>query len=45
MQITETLKKILNEIILEAKRRKNEYITIDHAFYILLKDKNYYYFI
>ncbi len=40
MQITESLRKILNEIIYEAKRRKNEYITIDHAFYILLKDKN-----
>jgi len=40
MQITETLKNILNEIILEAKRRKHEYITIDHAFYVLLKNKN-----
>ena len=40
MQITETLRNILNEIIFEAKRRKNEYITIDHAFYILLKNKN-----
>jgi len=40
MQITETLRKILNEIIMEAKRRKNEYITVDHAFYVLLKDKN-----
>ena len=40
MQITETLRKILNEIIFEAKRRKNEYITVDHAFYVLLKDKN-----
>ncbi|WP_024786975.1 MULTISPECIES: AAA family ATPase [unclassified Lebetimonas] len=40
MQITENLKNIFNEIINEAKRRQNEYITIDHAFYILLKDKN-----
>ncbi|GAB6044967.1 ATP-dependent Clp protease ATP-binding subunit ClpA [Caminibacter profundus] len=40
MQITETLRKILNEIVMEAKRRKNEYITVDHAFYVLLKDKN-----
>jgi len=40
MQITETLKNILNEIIMEAKRRKHEYITIDHAFYVLLKNKN-----
>jgi len=40
MQITETLRNILNEIIQEAKRRKNEYITIDHAFYVLLKNKN-----
>lgn len=40
MQITENLRNILNEIINEAKRRHNEYITVDHAFYILLKDKN-----
>jgi len=40
MQITETLRNILNDIIQEAKRRKNEYITIDHAFYVLLKNKN-----
>jgi len=40
MNITESLRKILAEIINEAKRRKNEYITIDHAFYILLKNKN-----
>jgi ATP-dependent Clp protease ATP-binding subunit ClpA len=40
MQITETLRKILNETINEAKRRKNEYITVDHAFYVLLKNKN-----
>jgi ATP-dependent Clp protease ATP-binding subunit ClpA len=40
MQITETLRQILNEIIYEAKRRKNEYITLDHAFYVLLKNKN-----
>ncbi len=40
MNITESLRKILSNIINEAKRRKNEYITIDHAFYILLKHKN-----
>ncbi|GAX87952.1 ATP-dependent Clp protease ATP-binding subunit ClpA [Lebetimonas natsushimae] len=40
MQITENLRNILNEIINEAKRRHNEYITVDHAFYILLKDQN-----
>ena len=40
MNITENLRKILAEIINEAKRRKHEYITIDHAFYILLKNKN-----
>ncbi len=40
MQITESLKQILNEIIYEAQLRKNEYITLDHAFYVLLKNKN-----
>ena len=40
MNITESLRKILAEIINEAKRRKNEFITIDHAFYILLKNRN-----
>ncbi|GAB6074682.1 ATP-dependent Clp protease ATP-binding subunit ClpA [Nautilia lithotrophica] len=40
MQITENLRNIFNEIVNEAKRRQNEYITVDHAFYILLKDKN-----
>ena len=40
MQITQNLRKLLNEIVNEAKRRQNEYITVDHAFYILLKDKN-----
>jgi len=40
MNITESLRKIFAEIINEAKRRKNEYITIDHAFYILLKNRN-----
>jgi len=40
MQVTENLRNILNEIINEAKRRQNEYITVDHAFYVLLKDKN-----
>jgi len=39
MNITESLRKILSSIINEAKRRKNEYITVDHAFYILLKKK------
>ena len=39
MNITENLKKILAEIINETKRRKNEYITIDHAFYVLLKNR------
>ena len=39
MNITENLRKILSEIVNEAKRRKNEYITLDHAFYILLKNK------
>ncbi len=40
MNITENLRKILADIINEAKRRKHEYITLDHAFYILLKNKN-----
>ncbi len=40
MNITENLRRILAEIINEAKRRKHEYITLDHAFYILLKHKN-----
>ncbi|ACM92929.1 endopeptidase clp ATP-binding chain a [Nautilia profundicola AmH] len=40
MQITENLRNIFNEIVNEAKRRQNEYITVDHAFYVLLKDKN-----
>ncbi len=40
MNITESLRQILSNIINEAKRRKNEYITLDHAFYILLKNKN-----
>jgi len=40
MQITQNLRNILNEIVNEAKRRQNEYITVDHAFYVLLKDKN-----
>ncbi len=40
MNITENLRRILAEIINEAKRRKHEYITLDHAFYILLKNKN-----
>ncbi len=40
MQITENLKNIFNEIVSEATRRQNEYITVDHAFYVLLKDKN-----
>jgi len=40
MNITESLRRILAEIINEAKRRKNEFITIDHAFYILLKNRN-----
>ena len=40
MNITENLRRILTDIINEAKRRKHEYITIDHAFYILLKHKN-----
>ncbi len=40
MNITENLRRILADIINEAKRRKHEYITIDHAFYILLKNKN-----
>jgi len=40
MQITENLRNIFNEIVEEAKKRKNEYITVDHAFYVLLKDKN-----
>ena len=39
MNITENLRKILTEIVNEAKRRKHEYITIDHAFYILLKNR------
>ena len=39
MNITESLRKILSNIINETKRRKNEYITVDHAFYILLKHK------
>ncbi len=40
MEITRNLKNILNEIVNEVKRRQNEYITIDHAFYVLLKDEN-----
>ena len=40
MNITENLRKILADIINETKFRKNEYITIDHAFYILLKNKD-----
>ncbi|EDM23050.1 ATP-dependent Clp protease ATP-binding subunit ClpA [Caminibacter mediatlanticus] len=40
MQITESLRKILNKIINEAKRRRHEYITVDHAFYILLENRN-----
>ncbi len=40
MQITQNLRNIFNEIINEAKRRQNEYITIDHAFYVLLSDRN-----
>ncbi len=40
MNITENLRKILADIINEAKRRKHEYITLDHAFYILLRNKN-----
>ena len=40
MNITESLRKILAETINEAKIRQNEYVTIDHAFYILLKNKN-----
>jgi len=39
MNITENLRKILADIINEAKRRKHEYITLDHAFYILLKNR------
>ena len=39
MQITESLRNILRDIIKEAKLRKNEYITVDHAFYVLLKNK------
>ena len=37
--MTENLRKIFAEIVNEAKRRNHEYITIDHAFYILLKNK------
>ena len=37
--MSESLKKIFTDIINEAKRRNHEYITIDHAFYILLKNK------
>ena len=40
MNMTENLRRIFAEIINEAKRRNHEYITIDHAFYILLKNKN-----
>jgi len=40
VEITRNLKNILNEIVNEVKRRQNEYITIDHAFYVLLKDEN-----
>ena len=40
MQVTENLRNILNETVNEAKRRQNEFITVDHAFYVLLKDKN-----
>ncbi|MEO1927330.1 MAG: ATP-dependent Clp protease ATP-binding subunit ClpA [Nautiliaceae bacterium] len=40
MEITRNLRNILNEIVNEAKRRQNEYITVDHAFYVLLKDEN-----
>jgi len=39
MNITENLRKVLAEIINEAKRRKHEYITLDHAFYVLLKNR------
>ncbi len=40
MNITENLRKILSSMINETKRRKNEYITVDHAFYVLLKHKS-----
>jgi ATP-dependent Clp protease ATP-binding subunit ClpA len=40
VEITRNLRNILNEIVNEAKRRQNEYITVDHAFYVLLKDEN-----
>ena len=40
MNISENLRIILTKIINEVKARQNEYITIDHAMYILLKDKN-----
>jgi len=40
MQVNQTLKNILSNIYKEAKRRNNRYITIDHAFYVLLKNKN-----
>ena len=40
MQVTENLRNILNETVNEAKKRQNEFITVDHAFYVLLKDKN-----
>ncbi|NPA10840.1 MAG: AAA domain-containing protein [Epsilonproteobacteria bacterium] len=40
MQISENLRNILNQTVAEVKRRQNEYITLDHAFYILLKQKN-----
>ncbi len=40
MQITESLRKILSLIIQEVKNRKNEYITLEHAFYVLLKNSN-----
>ena len=39
MQITESLRNILREIVTEVKLRKNEYITVDHAFYVLLKNR------
>ncbi len=38
MNITENLKIILQNIVEEAKLRHQEYITIDHAFYVLLRD-------
>ena len=40
MKMTESLKKILTDMLKEAKKRQNAYITVDHAFYVLLKNKD-----